>query len=47
MKRTALSVKKIEAIKQPGRYLDGWGLYLQCEKAEKSGSIHKSWLLRA
>jgi hypothetical protein len=35
MKRTALNVKKIEAIKEPGRYLDGWGLYLQVEAAKK------------
>lgn len=46
MKRAALTVKQIERLNQPGRYLDGWGLYLQVEAAKKSRTVHKSWLLR-
>ena len=37
----ALTVKRVERLKQPGRYLDGRGLYLQV--LSKS---NRSWLLR-
>ncbi|HLH98025.1 MAG TPA: integrase arm-type DNA-binding domain-containing protein [Xanthobacteraceae bacterium] len=36
-----LTVKKIERLKQPGRYADGHGLYLQVMSA-----TNRSWLLR-
>ena len=37
----ALSAKRIEALKKPGRYSDGGGLHLYISKAG-----HKSWVLR-
>ena len=36
-----LTAKKVERVKEPGRYFDGHGLYLQVRNAD-----NKSWLLR-
>src|SRR5450759_1421043 len=37
----ALTVKRIDRLKEPGRYLDAHGLYLQVMNA-----TNRSWLLR-
>jgi integrase len=41
-----LTVKRVERVKEPGRYGDGNGLYLQVTKKTKNGGGVKSWLLR-
>src|SRR5260221_2674634 len=42
-----LTAKRIEGEKEPGRYSDGGGLYLQVEKAAGGGrGVTKSWLFR-
>lgn len=41
----ALSAKKIDAIKEPGRYADGNGLYLVAKASERHG-VTKAWQLR-
>ena len=43
-KESQLTPKKIEAIKKPGPYLDGRGLYLQV--TEGKDGLNKSWVLR-
>jgi integrase len=42
--RNKLSSKSIEHEKEPGRYADGGGLYLQVSKSD--GGVTKSWLFR-
>ncbi|MEO0485144.1 MAG: tyrosine-type recombinase/integrase [Pseudomonadota bacterium] len=41
MPRYLLSVKKVQALKEPGRYSDGGGLYLHVGKGDA-----KSWIMR-
>lgn len=47
--RDKLSAKKVEALKDPGRYSDGGGLYLQVSKWKNSRGerqTSKSWIFR-
>lgn len=41
----ALSATKVAALKEPGRFHDGGGLYLQVQQSP-DGTITKSWLFR-
>ena len=45
-KSNALTAREVTAIKVPGRYADGAGLYLQVSPKVKSDSVTKSWLFR-
>lgn len=40
-----LSAKRVESEKEPGRYADGGGLYLQVQESA-TGGVTKSWLFR-
>ncbi|MEQ8322206.1 MAG: integrase arm-type DNA-binding domain-containing protein [Rhodospirillales bacterium] len=41
-----LSARKVESIKEPGRYADGGGLWLQVTPRQGGDGVTKSWLFR-
>jgi len=43
-RKAGLTAKRIAAIKRPGRYFDGHGLYLQVHPGK--GGLRRSWILR-
>ena len=42
---SGLTALRVEKLKEPGRYGDGGGLYLQVQSSAKGG-VSKSWLFR-